>query len=150
MPSRSGDSPNLRPYRSKRRASVTPEPFAAVQREAATGSRRLFVVQQHAATRLHWDFRLEVDNALRSWAVPKGPSMDPDEKRFAALVEDHPLDYADFEGIIPEGNYGAGSVIVWDQGTYVELEDFETGFAEGKLLFELNGTSCAGGSRSSS
>ena len=137
MPSTSGDS--LGTYRSKRRASVTPEPFATVQRESATGSRRLFVVQQHAATRLHWDFRLEVDNVLRSWAVPKGPSMDPVDKRFAALVEDHPLDYADFEGSIPEGNYGAGNVIVWDQGTYVELEDFATGFSDGKLLFDLTG-----------
>ena len=126
-------------YRAKRRASVTPEPFAAVERQGTSGSRRLFVVQQHAATRLHWDFRLEVDNVLRSWAVPKGPSMDPEDKRFAALVEDHPLDYADFEGRIPEGNYGAGSVIVWDQGTYVELEDFADGFADGKLLFDLNG-----------
>ncbi|MCY3622967.1 MAG: DNA ligase D [Gammaproteobacteria bacterium] len=129
----------LESYRSKRRASVTPEPFAAVQRQGATSSKRLFVVQQHAATRLHWDFRLEVDNVLRSWAVPKGPSMDPDDKRFAALVEDHPLDYADFEGSIPEGNYGAGNVIVWDQGTYVELEDFATGFSDGKLLFDLDG-----------
>ena len=137
MPSRSGDS--LESYRSKRRASVTPEPFATVQRESAAGSKRLFVVQQHAATRLHWDFRLEVDNVLRSWAVPKGPSMDPEDKRFAALVEDHPLDYADFEGSIPAGNYGAGNVIVWDQGTYVELEDFAAGFSDGKLLFDLNG-----------
>ena len=137
MPSTSGDS--LGTYRAKRRASVTPEPFAAVQRQGASGSRRLFVVQQHAATRLHWDFRLEVDNVLRSWAVPKGPSMDPEDKRFAALVEDHPLDYADFEGRIPEGNYGAGNVIVWDQGTYVELEDFASGFSDGKLLFHLDG-----------
>ena len=151
MPSRSGETANtdsppgnpspgtLGTYRAKRRASVTPEPFAAVQRQGASGSRRLFVVQQHAATRLHWDFRLEVDDVLRSWAVPKGPSMDPDDKRFAALVEDHPLDYADFEGRIPEGNYGAGNVIVWDQGTYVELEDFATGFSDGKLLFDLSG-----------
>ena len=137
MPSTSGDS--LRSYRAKRRASVTPEPFAAVERQGRSGPRRLFVVQQHAATRLHWDFRLEVDNVLRSWAVPKGPSMDPEDKRFAALVEDHPLDYADFEGRIPEGNYGAGNVIVWDQGTYVELEDFGSGFSDGKLLFHLDG-----------
>ena len=88
---------------------------------------------------MHWDFRLEVNNVLCSWAVPKGPSMNPDDKRFAAEVEDHPLDYADFEGSIPDGNYGAGQVIVWDTGTYVELEDFATGFSDGKLLFELNG-----------
>ena len=130
---------DLAAYREKRRASETPEPFDSVRREGAAGPVRLFVVQQHAATRLHWDFRLEVDDVLRSWAVPKGPSLDPEDKRFAALVEDHPLDYADFEGRIPDGNYGAGNVIVWDQGTYTELEDFSTGFSDGKLLFELNG-----------
>ena len=130
---------DLAAYREKRRASETPEPFDSVRLQGATGRRRLFVVQQHAATRLHWDFRLEVDDVLRSWAVPKGPSLDPEDKRFAALVEDHPLDYADFEGRIPDGNYGAGNVIVWDQGTYVELEDFAAGFTDGKLLFELSG-----------
>ena len=97
------------------------------------------MVQQHQASRLHWDVRLEIDGLLRSWAVPKGPSPNPADKRFAVLVEDHPLDYADFEGRIPDGNYGAGYVIVWDRGTYVELEDFAEGFAKGKLLFELNG-----------
>ena len=138
--SRSGD--NLGHYRAKRRASATPEPFAngaLAPAPKGVGSRRLFVVQQHAATHLHWDFRLEVDNVLRSWAVPKGPSLNPDDKRFAALVEDHPLDYAHFEGTIPDGNYGAGHVIVWDQGTYTELEDFDVGFPKGKLLFELHG-----------
>ena len=130
---------NLRTYRNKRSASATPEPFGAETTSLATANRRLFVVQQHAARRMHWDFRLEVDNVLCSWAVPKGPSMDPDDKRFAAQVEDHPLDYADFEGRIPDDNYGAGHVIVWDTGTYVELEDFVTGFEDGKLLFELTG-----------
>ena len=130
---------NLRTYRRKRSASATPEPFGAETASQETGPKRLFVVQQHAARRMHWDFRLEVNNVLCSWAVPKGPSMNPDDKRFAAEVEDHPLDYADFEGSIPDGNYGAGQVIVWDSGTYVELEDFATGFSDGKLLFELNG-----------
>ena len=131
---------NLASYRRKRTAGSTPEPFAErVTRAPATGARRSFVIQQHAATRLHWDFRLEVDGVLRSWAVPKGPSTDPEDKRFAALVEDHPLDYADFEGQIPEGNYGAGYVIVWDCGDYVELTPFAEGFEEGKLLFELRG-----------
>lgn len=131
---------NLASYRRKRAAGATPEPFAdQVARVPATGARRAFVVQQHQATRLHWDFRLEVDGVLRSWAVPKGPSPNPEDKRFAALVEDHPLDYADFEGRIPDGNYGAGHVIVWDCGTYIELNSFEEGFEEGKLLFELRG-----------
>ena len=131
-------SGGLDAYRQKREASATPEPFGTPAAVAAT-RRRLFVVQQHAATRLHWDFRLEASDVLKSWAVPKGPSMNPEDKRFAVQVEDHPVEYADFEGNIPDGNYGAGQVIVWDQGTYVELEPFETGFAEGKLLFELNG-----------
>ena len=130
---------NLETYRRRRSASATPEPFGAEAASHETGRRRLFVVQQHAARRMHWDFRLEVNDVLCSWAVPKGPSMNPDDKRFAAEVEDHPLDYADFEGSIPDGNYGAGHVIVWDTGTYVELEDFATGFSDGKLLFELNG-----------
>ena len=131
---------NLASYRRKRAPGSTPEPFAdRVARASAAGSRRSFVVQQHHATRLHWDFRLEIDGVLRSWAVPRGPSPNPEDKRFAALVEDHPLDYADFEGRIPDGNYGAGNVIVWDCGTYVELSPFDLGFEEGKLLFELNG-----------
>ena len=137
------DAPGaLDAYRKRRRASATPEPFdeaAEPPYSQAAGGRRLFVVQQHAATRLHWDFRLEVGSVLRSWAVPKGPSMDPQQKRFAVQVEDHPLEYADFEGRIPSGNYGAGQVLVWDQGTYVALEDFAAGFDAGKLLFVLNG-----------
>ena len=132
---RPGDA--LAAYRRKRSPSATPEPFGGAP--AAVGPRRLFVVQQHVATRLHWDFRLEVENTLKSWAVPKGPSMFPRDKRFAVRVEDHPLEYADFEGSIPDGNYGAGQVIVWDQGTYSPLEDFEAGFQEGKLLFDLHG-----------
>ncbi|MCZ6890190.1 MAG: DNA ligase, partial [Gammaproteobacteria bacterium] len=139
MPSTTHD--NLATYRRKRDASKTPEPFGntAATPSAAPTPRRLFVVQQHQASHLHWDFRLEVDGVLRSWAVPKGPSPNPADKRFAALVEDHPLEYADFEGQIPEGNYGAGYVIVWDRGTYLELDDFAHGFHQGKLLFELHG-----------
>lgn len=131
---------DLSAYRAKRKAGATPEPFSSADGPAVKGSGpRTFVVQQHQASHLHWDVRLEIDGVLRSWAVPKGPSPDPADKRFAALVEDHPLDYADFEGRIPEGNYGAGYVIVWDRGTYVELEPFDTGFESGKLLFELRG-----------
>ena len=134
---KAADKAALDAYRRKRDASATPEPFGGGA--VAGGPRRLFVVQQHAATRLHWDLRLEVDNALKSWAVPKGPSMQPRDKRFAVQVEDHPVEYADFEGTIPHGNYGAGQVIVWDQGTYTPLEDFDAGFQEGKLLFDLHG-----------
>ena len=104
---------------------------------AATG--RLFVVQQHLASHLHFDLRLEVNGVLKSWAVPKGPSDNPKDKRFAALVEDHPVDYGDFEGQIPPGNYGAGSVIVWDRGWYTPLLDMAAGLESGKLLFELHG-----------
>ncbi|HXY68648.1 MAG TPA: DNA ligase D, partial [Gemmatimonadales bacterium] len=103
------------------------------------GAGRLFVVHQHAATRLHFDLRLEMDGVLRSWAVPKGPSKNPADKRLAVFVEDHPIEYGDFEGIIPEGNYGAGAVIVWDRGMWVAIEDPHLGLEKGKLLFDLRG-----------
>ena len=113
----------LETYRAKRRPGATPEPFSAV----SSKDTHLFVVHKHSATRLHFDFRLEWDGVLMSWAVPKGPSYDPNEKRFAAQTEDHPVDYADFEGVIPAGNYGAGEIIVWDRGKWTPLEDFDEG-----------------------
>jgi bifunctional non-homologous end joining protein LigD len=125
----------LEAYRAKRSGDRTPEPIGVSRSDRP----RLFVVQKHAATRLHYDFRLELGGVLKSWAVPKGPSYDTNEKRLAVQVEDHPVAYADFEGVIPEGNYGAGSVIVWDQGRWVALEDPEEGLEKGKLLFELFG-----------
>lgn len=125
----------LSTYRAKRSLDRTPEPAGAV---AGTGG-RLFVMHKHAARHLHWDLRLEMDGVLRSWAVPKGPSADPAEKRLAILVEDHPVEYGDFEGRIPEGNYGAGSVIVWDRGQWLPVGDPGAGLAKGKLLFELRG-----------
>jgi bifunctional non-homologous end joining protein LigD len=125
----------LATYRAKRSAERTPEPSGAVG--AAPGRR--FVVHQHAATRLHFDLRLEMEGVLKSWAVPKGPSRNPADKRLAVHVEDHPIEYGEFEGLIPEGNYGAGAVIVWDRGLWVPLEDPIAGLQKGKLLFELRG-----------
>lgn len=129
----------LETYRAKRSASATPEPFGARDRVSAQGSAKRFVVQMHAARRLHYDFRLEWEGVLLSWAVPRGPSPNPADKRLAVQTEDHPLDYADFEGLIPEGSYGAGAVIVWDQGIWLPLEDPDEGMKKGKLLFELRG-----------
>ncbi len=125
----------LSSYRSKRQASKTPEPFGG---EGAAGG-SLFVVHHHHARNLHWDLRLEMDGALASWAVPKGPSADPADKRLAMHVEDHPLEYAEFEGVIPEGQYGAGPSIVWDKGVWVPVGDPAEGLAKGKLLFHLRG-----------
>src|SRR5688572_28170256 len=131
------ESGRLDAYRAKRSLERTPEPAGAVAGDKAGGG--LFVVHQHAARRLHFDLRLEMEGVLRSWAVPKGPSYDTAEKRLAVHVEDHPLEYGDFEGIIPEGNYGAGAVIVWDRGEWIPAGDPLEGLAKGKLLFELRG-----------
>lgn len=128
----------LDPYREKRDPHRTPEPFGQAGGDPRLAP-RLFVVQKHAARRLHWDFRLELGGTLRSWAVPKGPSYDPADKRMAVEVEDHPVEYAGFEGVIPAGNYGAGAVIVWDRGTWRPLGDPLAGLAKGKLVFELSG-----------
>jgi bifunctional non-homologous end joining protein LigD len=111
------DAPgDLRKYREKRDFARTPEPSG--QGEGAAGAAHRFVIQRHRARRLHYDFRLEIDGVLVSWAVPKGVSRDPKSRHLAVHVEDHPLDYIDFEGIIPEGEYGGGDVIVWDRGTW--------------------------------
>ena len=126
---------NLATYRAKRSADRSPEPVGHV----APTEGRLFVVHKHAATRLHWDLRIEMEGVLRSWAVPKGPSYDTNDKRLAVRVEDHPLEYGDFEGVIPSGNYGAGGIIVWDRGEWVPLEPWKEGLEKGKLLFELKG-----------
>jgi bifunctional non-homologous end joining protein LigD len=123
---------SLTVYKKKRNFSKTSEPIG-VKMEAK--SKLHFVVQKHDATNLHYDFRLEMNGVLKSWAVPKGPSMNPDDRHLAIMVEDHPFEYKDFEGNIPEGNYGAGSVIVWDSGTYSSIEN-STGKDEEKILLQ--------------
>ena len=130
-------------YKSKRDFDATPEPAGAPR---ARGKKLLFVIQKHRATRLHYDFRLEAGGVLASWAVPKGPSLDPGEKRLAMHVEDHPFEYRTFEGIIPKGHYGAGEVIVWDEGTYelVEGQDPAEEIAGGKIKFVLHGKTING------
>jgi bifunctional non-homologous end joining protein LigD len=130
----------LEEYRRKRRFGQTPEPLPKTEK----GSRHRFVVQKHRATRLHYDFRLEMEGVLKSWAVPKGPSLDPADKRLAMQVEDHPVSYLDFEGIIPPGNYGAGAVMVWDIGTWEAEGDASEMLAKGDLKFRLQGKKLRG------
>jgi DNA ligase D-like protein (predicted 3'-phosphoesterase) len=140
---------SLKDYQEKRDFTRTPEPAA----DLGPGSQEpIFVIQKHAARRLHYDFRLEVDGVLKSWAIPKGPSTDPQDKRLAVPTEDHPLAYAGFEGVIPEGEYGGGTVLVWDTGSYRNLTEKKgaaipmgQGLAHGHVKFWLEGHKLKGG-----
>ncbi len=131
----------LEEYKRKRNFQATPEPEGKVKESAGSS----FVIQKHAATRLHYDFRLEMDGVLKSWAVPKGPSLDPAEKRLAVHVEDHPIDYGGFEGIIPKGQYGGGTVLLWDRGTWHSEWDPAASYKKGHFKFRLEGEKLHGG-----
>lgn len=143
---------SLKKYQEKRDFRKTTEPKgeakvgAPAARRAAPGQPR-FVVHKHDASRLHYDLRLEMEGVLKSWAVPKGPSLDPKEKRLAVMVEDHPLEYKDFEGVIPADEYGAGTVMIWDEGTYQVTGDHEgpEGLEKGELKIDLAGKKLKGG-----
>jgi len=125
----------LKEYRRKRDFQRTEEP--AGDRPVKRGAQ--YLIQKHAASRLHYDFRLELDGVLKSWAVPKGPSLDPSVKSLAVHVEDHPIEYGSFEGVIPEGEYGGGTVMLWDRGTWEPEGDAAASYRQGKLVFRLNG-----------
>lgn len=129
----------LTAYNQKRNFKETTEPGGKIKKSA---SELIFVVQRHKASRLHYDFRLQLDGVLKSWAVPKGPSMNPKDKRLAMMVEDHPYDYKDFTGIIPEGNYGAGIVEIWDKGTYCDIDNSPKEVAEKKIRSGLKSGDC--------
>lgn len=134
---------SLTEYKKKRKFDKTPEPGPTKKR---TKTGKMFVIQKHRASQLHYDFRLEADGVLKSWAVPKGPSLDPTVRRLAMQVEDHPVDYAKFEGVIPEGEYGGGTVMVWDYGTYEpeNAGDVSEALRKGELKFTLNGEKLKG------
>jgi bifunctional non-homologous end joining protein LigD len=132
-------------YQRKRRFEVTLEPSGHRPITVRRGKRLRYVIQKHRASTLHYDFRLEWNGVLLSWAIPKGPSLDPSVRRMATPTEDHPMDYADFEGIIPEGEYGGGTVMVWDNGTWLpRVADVDKALAEGEILFTLRGKKLKG------
>jgi DNA ligase D-like protein (predicted 3'-phosphoesterase) len=140
----------LNKYNQKRNFNATAEPEGAIKKST---TELVFVVQKHAASHLHYDFRLEMDGVLKSWAIPKGPSMNPADKRLAIMVEDHPFDYKDFEGTIPDGNYGAGTVMIWDNGTFTLAGEegadnvekkLKSDLEKGHLSFVLNGKKLKG------
>src|SRR5207302_633713 len=130
----------LEEYKRKRDFRKTPEPAGVPHPHPKADAGLSFVIQKHAARRMHYDFRPELDGVLKSWAVPKGPSLDPGEKRLAVHVEDHPLEYGAFEGVIPQGEYGGGTVMLWDRGTWIPGDrDPESAYRKGSLKFTLDG-----------
>ncbi len=131
-------------YRAMRDFGATPEPSGGGDDEVVASTGDAFVIQKHAARRLHYDLRLELDGVLLSWAVPRGPSLDPAVRRLAMRTEDHPLDYAGFEGVIPKGQYGGGAVIVWDRGTWAPRDEPREALARGRLTFTLHGEKVRG------
>jgi bifunctional non-homologous end joining protein LigD len=136
---------SLEKYREKRNFQRSPEPSGTPRVAAGSKKRLLYVVQKHRATQLHYDFRLEFNGVLLSWAVPKGPSLDPSVKRLAMQVEDHPVEYGGFEGVIPESEYGGGTVMVWDNGDWTpESDDVESALQKGDLKFTLHGKKLRG------
>jgi bifunctional non-homologous end joining protein LigD len=136
---------SLEKYRKKRNFSVSPEPSGKILPIAKAKEPLLYVIQKHRATQLHYDFRLELNGVLLSWAIPKGPSLDPSVKRLAMQVEDHPREYGSFEGVIPEGEYGGGTVMLWDTGTWIpETQDPEAALKKGDLKFTLHGKKLRG------
>ncbi len=137
---RAGGRDLLAEYKAKRDFAKTPEPKAKTKR----GGGNRFVIQKHEARRTHFDFRLEHDGVLKNWAVTRGPSLDPSQKRLAVMTEDHPLEYGGFEGVIPKGEYGAGPVMIWDEGTWEPIGDPDEGLAKGDLKFKLHGTRLKG------
>lgn len=135
----------LAKYRTKRDFAHTPEPTRTPRSASSRKHQSIFVVQKHRASRLHYDFRLEFRGVLLSWAIPKGPSLNPSVKRLAVQVEDHPVEYANFEGVIPEGQYGGGTAMVWDKGTWTaENNNVETALRKGDLKFTLHGKKLRG------
>src|SRR5690606_12626594 len=146
--SRSAPNDPLARYKQKRNFERTPEPgpteVKRKQSSAGPSSAPRFVIQKHWASRLHYDFRLEIDGTMKSWAVPKGPSLDPSVKRMAVHVEDHPIAYNDFEGTIPKGQYGAGKVIIWDRGSWHAEGDIAAAYRAGKHRFDLSGVNLQG------
>ena len=136
---------NLKKYRSKRNFDITSEPEGGKLPIGSSKKALAYLIQKHQATNLHYDFRLEWNGVLLSWAIPKGPSLDPSVKRLAAAVEDHPLEYGGFEGVIPEGEYGGGTVMLWDRGTWTpESPDVDAALRKGELKFTLHGKKLKG------